>query len=91
MARRKILRTITDHAGLHSETVSGASLLEISGDDRVLIENYICVVGYTDCLVQVRMEFGLYEISGCSLMISCIQKDQLVICGRVNCVTLRRE
>lgn len=91
MARRKIVRTITDRAGLHSETVSGAPLLEISGDDRVLVENYICVVGYTDCFVQIRTEFGMYEIAGSSLIISCIQKDQLVVCGRVSGVTLRRE
>lgn len=90
MARRKIVRTITDRAGLHSETVSGAPLLEISSDDRVLVENYLCVVEYTECLVQIRMEFGMYEIAGSSLMISCIQKDQLVVCGRIDSVTLRR-
>ena len=91
MARRKILRTITDQVGLHSEAVSGVTLLEISGDDRVLLENYLCILGYTDSLVRVRVEFGVYEISGCSLVISCIQKEQMVIYGRVDCITLRRE
>ena len=91
MSRRKILRTITDQVGLHSEAVSGVTLLEISGDDRVLIENFICILGYTDSTVQVQVEFGIYEISGGSLVISCIQKDQMVIYGRVDCITLRRE
>lgn len=85
-----MLRTITENAGLYGEPVSGVSLLEISGDDRVLIENYICVVSYTDYLIQVRVNFGMYQISGCSLVLSCISREQLVIRGKVDSVVLHR-
>lgn len=90
MGQRRMLRTITENAGLHGEAVSGIPLLEISGDDRILIENYVCVAGYTETFIQVRVLFGMYEISGSHLMMSCIKKDQLVICGQISAVALCR-
>lgn len=90
MARGKMLRRITENAGLLGEPVSGVSLLEISGDDRVLVENFKCVVSYTERHIQVRVDFGLYDISGCGLVLSCMSKDQLVIHGRIDSVALHR-
>ena len=88
MGRKKMLRAITENAGLHGEVVSGVPLLEISGNDRVLIENFVSVASYTETFIQIYVLFGMYEISGSHLMISYITKDQLVICGNISTVSL---
>lgn len=88
MNRSNMLRNITEKAGLQAEALPGVSLLELSGDDRILVENHRCVVGYTDSEVLIRVSFGLIQITGQGLLLSCAKKEQLIIHGNIACITL---
>lgn len=90
MKNGSILRRLTERAGLPAESLPGVPLLELSGDDRILIENHECVIGYSDKEIEVRTKFGLYKISGDAMVLACVQKEQLVIHGKVDSILLIR-
>ena len=88
MKQAKLLRSFTEKAGLHMETLSDLPLLELCGEDRILVENHKCVVGYTEREIIIRVSFGLIEISGEALEISRANKEQLIIYGRIRNISL---
>ena len=83
MNQQNILRSITEKVGLRGESIPGISFLEVSGNDRIFVENHICVAGYTDSEILIRVSFGLVKIIGDSLVLSCINKDHLLIRGEI--------
>ena len=90
MKKGKMLRVLTERAGLYGESLPGIPLLELSGDDRVLIENHICVSSYSQGEISVRVSYGCIRIVGRSLVLACVGKEQLVIHGKVDSVTVER-
>lgn len=90
MKRKSLVRNITDRAGLHGESLPGIPLVEICGDDRVLIENHLCVLGYNENEVMVRTCCGSIRISGDEMVLACLKREQLVIHGKIHSVTLLR-
>ena len=70
--------------------VPGMPLIEIYGQERVLIENHRGIIAYSPCQVTVRVQFGTYNIYGCNLRIAKMGKDQLVIQGKIDNVQLSR-
>lgn len=83
-----MLRALTEKAGLTAEALPGVPLLELNGDDRVLVENHRCVVGYTESEILIRVSFGLIQIAGDCLTLSCVKKELLLIQGNVHSITL---
>lgn len=65
-------------------------LIEILSDQRVLIEHHKGICIYEPTLMQIKVCFGFIEVTGSSLMISCMSKDQLVINGRIEGVKILR-
>ena len=59
-------------------------LVEILGDRRVLIEQHRGVLEYGCHEIGVRVNFGILLITGNSLRLSRMTKDQLVICGSID-------
>lgn len=90
MGRNGIIRKLTERSGLHGEPINNDSLLELSGDDRILIENHHCVISYCHDEIAVRVKFGIVHIKGHSLVLACASKEQLVIHGKIDCVILER-
>ena len=88
--RRKTLRMLAERAELHAEALPGVPLVEISGDDRVLIENHICVAGYREGQILVRFSYGMLQICGTGMTLACAKREQLVIHGKIDSITLLR-
>lgn len=65
-------------------------LVEIANDRRVLIEHHQGVSSYTAEQVLVRVRYGQICVSGTGLCIARMTRDQLVICGNIDGVTLIR-
>ena len=85
-----ILRGITERVGLYGEPLPGVPLLELSGDDRILIENHRCVNSYSPDDIAIRVSFGCIHIRGRALVLACVGKDQLVVHGKVDSIVLER-
>ena len=72
------------------DTVSIQPIIEIVGDRRVLIENHWGVAAYGKEKILVCVKFGSVCICGCNLEMMHMTKEQLVICGRIDSVSLQR-
>ena len=65
-------------------------VVEIVGDYRVLIENHLGVVGYSSTEVQIKVCYGLINVSGYNLQFLQINKEQLVINGKIDSILVHR-
>lgn len=90
MSKRNSLQKITEKAALYGETAPNIPLVEISGDNRVLIENHVCVSSFDDSKIDVRMSYGTVRVCGTSLDMACVNRHQMVIRGKIDSVSLFR-
>lgn len=85
-----ILDKLALAADLPGESVPGQSLVEILGDRRVLLENHYGVTKYSQESICVKVRYGQIQISGCGLRLMKMTKQQIIICGRIEAVSLFR-
>lgn len=90
MNRKQIAQRLIFAADLPDAPLPGLPLVEISGQDRVLIENHLGVTQYGRESISVRVKFGQIRVSGCDLELARMTKEQLVITGRIDGVSLYR-
>lgn len=81
---------MTEEADLAAQPLPGRPIVEIAGDNRVLIENHFGVKEYGTQHITVKVKYGCICVSGCGLELQRMTKEQLVIRGRIDCVTLQR-
>ena len=70
-----------DVGGLRPKT-----LVELYGNERVLIEEHRGILAYGDEEIRVGTSFGVAVIQGMELRLCCMSRSQLVIRGRIGCV-----
>lgn len=87
---KHILQRLADGADLPGEPLPGQPVVEISGDRRVLIENHFGVKEYSGERIGVKVKYGVVNVCGCGLELTRMTKEQLVISGRIDGVTLQR-
>lgn len=83
-------KDLWEQLDLPDETCPGQVLVEIAGDRRVLIERHQGIREYCPERITVQVPFGWIQITGCSLELKCIAREQLVICGRIDGILLKR-
>ena len=66
----------------------GVSLVEIYGQERVLIENHRGIVCYEEHEIHVEVDFGVVIISGDKLSLRNMSKSRLIITGKICTVNL---
>lgn len=88
--RRNILQRLADEADLSGEPLPGQPIVEIAGDRRVLIENHFGVKEYSRERISVKVKYGVITVCGCGLELIRMTKEQLVISGRIDAVSLQR-
>ncbi len=86
----KWMQQIAQGMDLPGAALPGLPLVEISGQQRVLIENHRGVTQYGPEEICVRVSYGQISVRGCGLELARMCKEQLVICGRIDCVSLIR-
>ena len=87
---RYFLERLADGVDLPSEPLPGQPIVEIAGDRRVLIENHFGVKEYSRERIGVKVKYGVVTVCGCGLELIRMTKEQLVISGRIDGVTLAR-
>ena len=81
---------LTQAADLQDEPVPGLPLVEIAGDERLLIEHHKGVTEYGREVIRVNVRFGQICICGSGMKLSRMTKGQLIISGRIESVKLIR-
>lgn len=90
MDRWSILDKMTDGADLTGEPIPGQTIVELGGDRRVLIENHFGITQYSTDRICVKVKYGQVAVCGYGLELTRMTKEQLVISGRIDGVTLIR-
>ena len=85
-----IMRRLTDAADLSAEAVPHVPLVEIAGDSRVLVENHDGVMEYGTRQIRVRLNYGHLCICGSDMELTRMNREQLIISGYIDSVTLVR-
>lgn len=88
--RSGMLENFFDRIDLPGEAIPGQPLVELSGDRRVLIENHQGVTEYCHDRIAVLVAYGQVVITGHGLELARMCKDQLIIHGRVESISLCR-
>lgn len=87
---RKFLEQLALDTDLGTDAVPGQPIVEISGERRVLIENHFGVKAYSRESIVVNVKYGRVCVCGYGLELKRMTKEQLVIQGKINGVTLQR-
>lgn len=90
MKYRGWMQRLAEGMELPGEAAPGLPLVEICGQRRVLIENHRGVLSYGRELIRVCVSYGAVEVRGCGLELARMTREQLVICGRIDSVSLVR-
>ena len=80
-----------ERLALPGETMPGMPVAELAGDRRVLIEGHRGVTEYCREQVTVKVSYGCLRVTGCGLELRQMSRQQLVICGRIDSIQLRRK
>ncbi len=79
-----------DRLDLPGESLPGQVLVEISGENRVLIEHHCGVREYSRERIGVKVKYGVLQVCGSCLELRCMTREQLVISGKIDCIVLKR-
>lgn len=82
------LGRLVDEADLTA--LPGHPIVELAGDRRILIENHVGVREYGRERITVGMHYGEVSVLGEGLEILRMTREQLVICGRISGLQLKR-
>lgn len=87
---RKWVQRLADTADLAGEPLPGVPVVELAGENRVLIEGHRGVSQYSREQITVKVRYGCVCIVGCGLELSRMSKEQLIVTGRIDAVKLIR-
>lgn len=90
MQRLDWMQKLVDGMDLSDEILPGVPIVEIAGDDRVLIEKHEGVKEYSCEKICVKVKYGIVCVWGFGLNLSKMTQERLVISGQIDCVQLRR-
>jgi len=79
---------VANAADLATEPRPGVPLVELAGDERVLIENHHGVTQYSPDEICVRVCYGNVLVTGNRLEIAYMSKERLIITGVIECLRL---
>lgn len=86
-------RSILEYLSIQSEDVEAIPLLpiiEIAGNQRVLIENHLGVVQFSTEKIGIGVKYGEVLVCGCNLALRHMSKSKLVITGQIQQLCLLR-
>lgn len=84
------MERLVEGMDMSAESLPGLPLVEICGEKRVLIENHRGVSRYTEEKICVRVTYGEVAVAGRGLKLARMTRQQLVISGCIDGVTLIR-
>lgn len=88
--RNGLLNRLATDLELPGEVLPGQSLVELAGNNRVLIENHHGVIEYSRCRIGVSVHCGQVQVCGNGLELARMSREQLVIIGRIDSIHLLR-
>lgn len=88
--RGSVLGQLGAKASDCAQALQGRTIVELAGDNRVLIEHHFGVRAYCSNKIVVKVQFGCVCIQGNGLELIRMTKEQLVISGKIEAISLSR-
>lgn len=63
-------------------------IVEIAGQNRVLIENHQGILAYSPEEIQIKVNYGKISVKGCQLLILQLGTEQLIVGGVIHEIRL---
>lgn len=86
----KIITQFHRNTELTGAVFPGMPLLELSGDQRILLENHCGITCYSHREIRINVKFGQLCVSGCNLELMQMSASQLVITGNISSINVFR-
>ena len=83
MEKGKLWNTVADRTALESELSPFQPVVEVFGDNRVLIENHRGVYKYGSEEIAIYMKYGRISVTGEKLTLALMTRQRIVICGYI--------
>jgi len=87
---RYIWNQMMEQTAQGADGVLRQTIVEISGSNRVLIEDHCGICAYGKNEITVKVKYGSVSVCGDFLEIIHLTQDHLVIMGAIRSVTLQR-
>ena len=87
---QRILERIASAADLETEPLGKLPVVELAGENRVLVENHQGVIQYGCNEICIKVCYGSVSISGNHLELAKMTKEQLLIIGAIDRIQLCR-
>lgn len=76
--------------GIPDDVSSDAPKITILSFDKMLIENYKCVLEYQDFFIRIKMATGLININGYQMTMNEMTKDDIIVTGTIESVDFEK-
>lgn len=86
----RIMERLADRVELETEPMPAQPIVELAGDQRVLVENHRGVSAYSSERILINVSYGTVCVCGCELRLIRMTKEQLVIRGKIDAISLQR-
>lgn len=73
-----------------AENLMMVPVVELAGDQRLLVENHKGVTQYLNDCIGIRMQYGTLEVRGNALQLRQMTSQQLIIHGCIDRISLIR-
>lgn len=87
---RKVFKRLGGMLDLSGQPIPGVPIIEMSGNRRVLIENHHGVMEYGTERISIVVKFGKVVITGAEMEICYMSRQQLIITGCIDGVSIER-
>ncbi len=76
--------------GVPEEVYGDTPKVTIVGFNKMLIENYKCILEYQDFFIRIKVATGLININGFNLLMNEMTEDDLIITGMIESVDFEK-
>lgn len=76
--------------GIPEDISSDAPKITILSFEKMLIENYKCVLEYQDFFIRIKMSTGLININGYQMTMNEMTKDDIIVTGSIESVDFEK-
>lgn len=87
---KKLFKRLGGMLDLSAQPMPGVPIIEMAGNRRALIENHQGVMEYGKERISIVVKFGKVVITGAELEICYMSRQQLVITGCIDGVSIER-
>lgn len=78
---------LIDSLKLPKDMLLGASILTVTGNFELWVENYKGIIEYTQESIILQGKTGQISISGCGLVIDYYTNEDMKIIGNIRCIS----